>query len=127
MSAADLVNVWRRAVKGDAKSWVLFAHGTCVLLPDPSPDADLAAQAIGILREYGPVRPDGPAGDFGVLPLDPGPGWIVWGPHGEVLTYVGPDEVEDDSDLAVGRWGQSKRDWDGHELEVIHVEDRRVA
>lgn len=126
MSTADLVSVWRRIIKGDTKTWVLFGHGTCVVLPDPQPDADLTARAVEILREYGPVETGSPAGDFGTIVLDPGPGWVVWGHHSDVLTYVGPGEVDDESDLVVGLWGRSKRDWDAHELEVVHVEDQRV-
>jgi len=64
--------------------------------------------------------------DFGVITLDPGPGWVVYGHHNDVLTYVGPDEVTDDSDLAVGLYGRGKRDRDGHELTAVHVEDKRA-
>lgn len=125
MSEQDLVGTWRRTIRGESKSWVVFAHGTCVVLPDPGPDVDLAAQAIDILREYGPVHAGSPAGDFGTITLDPGPGWVVYGHHNDVLTYVGPDEISDTSDLAVGLYGRGKRDQDGRELEVVHVEDKR--
>nr|MDT0658652.1 hypothetical protein [Micromonospora sp. DSM 115978] len=60
---AELVETWRRIIVGDHKSWVLFTHGTCVVLVDPG--NDLADQAIAILREYGPVHAGSPAGDFG--------------------------------------------------------------
>ncbi|MEU7928095.1 hypothetical protein [Micromonospora sp. NPDC049107] len=125
MSEQDLAGVWRRIIQGDGKSWVVFAHGTCVVLPTPGPSADLAAQAIEILREYGPVHVGSSAGDFSTITLDPGPGWVVYGHHNDVLTYVGPDEVQDSSDLAVGLYGRHKRDQDGHELDVVHVEDKR--
>ncbi|MET8832486.1 hypothetical protein ABZV78_01015 [Micromonospora sp. NPDC004540] len=126
MSHEDLADVWRRIIVGDGKSWVVYRHGTCVVFPDPGPDTDLAARATDILREYGPVHAGGPAGDFGTITLDPGPGWVVYGHHNDVLTYVGPGEVEDPSDLRVGLYGRSKRNRDGHELEVVHVEDRRA-
>jgi len=51
--------------------------------------------------------PARPAGDFGVITLEPGPNWVVYGHHNDVLTYVGPDEVTDDSDLAVGLLGEA--------------------
>ncbi|GIJ18996.1 hypothetical protein [Micromonospora gifhornensis] len=89
MSEHDLAGTWRRIIEGDGKSWVVFAHGTCVVLPDP------------------------------------GPGWVVYGHHDDVLTYVGPDEISDSSDLAIGLYGRHKRDRDGHELDVVHVEDKR--
>ncbi|MGA8113036.1 MAG: hypothetical protein WCA46_05185 [Actinocatenispora sp.] len=126
MSEESLADSWRRIILGDDKSWVAFAHGTCVVLPTPKAGADLAAQAVGILREYGPVLAGTPAGDFGTITLDPGPGWVVWSHHPDVLTYVGPDEAADDpGDLAVGMLGRFKRDQDSRVLEVVHVEDRR--
>ncbi|AEB46797.1 hypothetical protein VAB18032_28631 [Micromonospora maris AB-18-032] len=50
---------------------------------------------------------------------------MVYGHHDDVLTYVGPDEISDGSDLAVGLYGRHKRDRDGHELDVVHIEDKR--
>ncbi|WP_327038568.1 hypothetical protein [Micromonospora maris] len=125
MSEHDLAGTWRRIIEGDGKSWVVFAHGTCVVLPEPEPGVDLAAQAVDILRECGPVHAGTPAADFGTVTLDPDPGWVVYGRHDDVLTYVGPDEISDSSDLAIGLYGRRKRDRDGHELDVVHVEDKR--
>jgi hypothetical protein len=125
MSEQDLVSTWRGIILGADKSWVVFAHGTCVVLPAPGDTVDLGTEAIRILREYGPVHAGAAAGDFGTIALVPGPGWVVYGHHADVLTYVGPDEVSDTDDLVVGLYGRGKRDQDGHELEVIHVEDKR--
>jgi hypothetical protein len=121
----DLVDTWRRIILGEDKSWVLFAHGTCVMLPEPDDTVDLASRAVDILREYGPVQAGSSAGDFGTIVLDPGPGWAVYGHHSDVLTYVGPQEVSTTTDLAVGLHGRNKRDLDGRDLQIIHVEDRR--
>jgi hypothetical protein len=121
----DFVEAWRRTIQGEHKSWVLFRHGTCVVLVDPGPEADLAAQAIAILREYGPVHVGTPAGDFGTITLDPGPGFVVYGHHDDVLTFVGENEVTEPDDLKVGLYGRTKRDQDGRELDVVHVEDKR--
>jgi hypothetical protein len=125
VSAEPVVAVWRRIIVGAAKSWVLFKNGTCVILPEPEPD--LAAQAIELMRRWGPVRPGSAAGDFSIIQLADAPGWVVTGHHGDILTYVAPDEVEADSsgDLMVGLIGRLKRDQDARELEVIHVEDKR--
>lgn len=125
MSEHELATVWRGIIRGEGKSWVVFAHGTCVVLPDPGPTADLGQQAVEVMREYGPVHAGSPAGDFGTITLDPGPGWVVYGHHSDVLTYVDPDEVPDGSDLAVGLFGRGKRDRDGRDLDVVHVEDKR--
>lgn len=122
----SLIRTWRSIIRGEGKSWVLFANGTCVIPMEP--EADLAAQAVGIMREWGPVHAGSPAGDFSVVDLDGHPGWVVTCHHPDVLTYVGPEEVgEDPAEVAVGLLGRSKRDQDAEELRVVHVEDPRAG
>ncbi|MFJ9815518.1 hypothetical protein ACIRU3_09635 [Streptomyces sp. NPDC101151] len=126
MTAVDtetLIDAWRRLLSGSGKSWVLFEHGTCVVLEEP--EGSLADRATGILREFGPVSVGGPAGDFRVLELQNGEGWLVTGHHPDVVTFVALDESEDPSHLAVGIHGRSKRDQDGRDPHVVHVEDAR--
>jgi hypothetical protein len=55
------------------------------------------------------------------------PGWIVTSHHPEIMTYVGPNDVDRNkrSEVAIGLLGRSKRDQDAHELEIVHIEDRR--
>ena len=79
------------------------------------------------MEEWGPVHPGGSAGDFGVIELPDGLGWVVTGHHDDILTFVGPDEVSPDdvNDLVIGLLGRSKRDRDSGKLRIIHVEDRR--
>jgi hypothetical protein len=91
------------------------------------PEADLSAQALSLMKEWGPVHAGCSAGDFGTIDLTNAPGWVVTSHHNDILTYVGPDEVgqPDASDLVVGLLGRGKRDQDARELEIIHVEDRR--
>ncbi|BCJ40278.1 hypothetical protein GCM10010168_31360 [Actinoplanes ianthinogenes] len=115
--------IWRRIIVGEHKSWVVFEHGTCVVLTAPA--QDLAAQATEILREFGPVQAGTPAGDFDTITLSEAPGWVVTGHHPDVLTYVAPGEPPEESALHVGLTGRAKRDRDGRELTVVHVEDRR--
>ncbi len=122
----DLVNVWRNIIVGDDKSWVLFENGTCVILMDP--DEDLSAQAIELMKQWGPVHAGCSAGDFSTITLDDEAGWVVTCHHDDILTYVSPDECGDDtSDVAVGLLGRSKRGQDAETLTVIHVEDKRGA
>ncbi len=125
MSGTDLIATWRGALGDLGKSWVLFEHGTCVILMEPADD--LAAQAMELLRDWGPVHAGASFGDFGVIELPAG-GWAVTGHHPDILTHVGPAEVGPDetSDLSVGLLGRSKRDQDAEDLRVIHVEDRRT-
>ncbi|MEU0338518.1 hypothetical protein ABZ092_05900 [Streptomyces bobili] len=123
VNTENLIAVWRRLLTDPRKSWVLFEHGTCVVLP--TPDGELAEQATGVLREFGPARAGSSAGDFGVIDPTDAEGWVVTGHHNDVLTYVGPDESTDPSQIAVGLVGRSKRHRDSTELHVVHVEDRR--
>ena len=122
-----LIQTWQSIIVGSSKSWVLFSHGTCVILMAPA--EDLAAQAVALLAEWGPVHAGGPAGDFGTVKLTQAPGWVVTGHHNDILTYVAPDELDDEnpSDLSVGLLGRAKRGQDAADLEILHVEDRRTA
>jgi hypothetical protein len=119
------IDVWRQIITDARKSWVLFENGTCVILMEPGDD--LAAQAVAFMKEWGTVHPGSPAGDFGVIELPDGLGWVVTGHYDDILILVGPDEVSpgDVNDLAVGLLGRSKRDRDSAELRIVHVEDRR--
>jgi hypothetical protein len=119
------IDVWRQIITDTRKSWALFENGTCVILMEPG--EDLAAQAVALMKEWGPVHPGSPAGDFGVIELPDDLGWVVTGHHDDILTLVGPDEVSsgDVNDLDVGLLGRSKRDQDSAELRIVHVEDRR--
>ncbi|MFC5241344.1 hypothetical protein [Streptomyces atrovirens] len=123
VNTETLTDVWQRLLADPRKSWVLFEHGTCVVLT--APEGELAEQATGILRGFGPAHAGSAAGDFGVIALEDAEGWVVTGHHDDVLTYVGPDEPQDRSEIAVGLLGRSKRHRDGTELHVVHVEDRR--
>ncbi|MFF5718795.1 hypothetical protein [Streptomyces buecherae] len=120
-----LVDAWQRLLADPHTSWVLFEHGTCVVLT--APDGDLAEQATDLLRRFGPVRPGSSAGDFGTIEPDAVEGWIVTGHHNDVLTYVGPAEAQDQSQVAIGLLGRAKRHRDGTELRVVHVADARGA
>jgi hypothetical protein len=121
------IEVWRRVIVDARKSWVLFENGTCVVLAESQ--EDLAAQAVALMREWGPVHAGSPAGDFSVIELPDGLGWAVTCHHDDILTLVGPDEVsgEGADDLVIGLLGRSKRHEDSEGLVVIHVEDRRSA
>ncbi len=120
----ELVNVWRTIIMGDNKSWVLFENGTCVILMEP--EGDLSAQAIELMKEWGPVEEGSPAGDFSVITLEHDAGWVVTSHHNDILTYVGHEGLGDDpSDLSIGLLGRSMRDRDAEALTVIHVEDKR--
>jgi len=127
MDTDDLVGVWRSIIRGGDKSWVLFEQGTCVILVQPEPD--LAAQATALLKEWGPVQVGTDSADFDVIALAEFPGWVVSCHHPDILNYVAPDEFDEPepADFMIGLIGRSMRDADARELQLVHVEDRRVA
>jgi len=119
-----LVETWRKIV-GDQKSWVMFSYGTCVTVNGTQ--GDLTAQAIELLKEWGPAHA-GPKGgwfDLKEVTDSSGPaGWVVTGEHPDVLAYVRPDEGSGPA-IQIGLTGRMKRDRDSKELQVVHVEDKR--
>lgn len=124
MNVEDLIVAWRTTLDNPNKSWVVFENGTCVVLMEP--EADLAAQATELLREWGPVRPGSSFGDFNTIALEAGLGWVVTSHHNDILTFVGPNEADAGADdVEIGLLGRSKRGQDAEELRVIHVEDNR--
>ncbi len=60
----DLVSVYKKVVTDPAMSWVLFKHGTCVMMLKPQDDIN--TQAIRILQTHGSVIVGTPSGDFTV-------------------------------------------------------------
>jgi len=126
VEGAELVEAWRATINGPEKSWVLFENGTCVILLEP--EADLAAQATALLREFGPVHAGSSFGDFSTITLEDGRGWVITCHHNDILTFVGPDEASPDAqDVVIGLLGRSKRGQDAEQLRVLHVEDKRHA
>jgi hypothetical protein len=127
MDTDELVNVWRAIIVGEGKSWVLFEHGTCVVLMQP--ENDLSAQAIALLEEWGPVQVGTDSADFNVVELGVHPGWVVTCYHPDILVYVPPEEFDspEPAEIMIGLVGRSMRDQDAAELHVVHVEDRRDA
>jgi len=119
----SLIETWRTIIVGEGKSWVLFKHGTCVVITNPT--GDIKTQAIDLMKEWGKVTVATPSADFNVIGLRDDPGWVVTCHHPDILSYVGPDEVEGDTEpqgIVIGLLGRSKRGQDAEELEVVHAE-----
>jgi hypothetical protein len=102
------------------KPWVVFAHGTCVILREPGHDS--AQQATELIERW-PVHAGSELGDFSVLTLTDVPGWVITCAHPDILTYLAPEEVEGEgtAEVALGLLGREKRDQDAHEKRIIFV------
>jgi hypothetical protein len=112
--------IWRRILEGaDEKAWVVFHHGTCVVVTEPTDD--VASAAAALLAEYGPVIAGTPSGDFTVIHLNDHPGWVVVGHHHDILNYVAPEDViEGAPEHAIGLYGRSLRALDADKLLVAY-------
>jgi hypothetical protein len=121
------VEMWRLLVAGTNKPWVVFEHGTCVLIGEPG--QDLRKAAIDLLAQWGPVVVGTPAGDFSVFPLKDGTGWAVTSHHPCIATCVDSSEVsaEETDAMTVGISGRAKRDRDASELTIVHVTPGRAV
>lgn len=118
-----LIDVWKDSINGDDKSWVLFENGTIVILLEP--EEDLAKQAKELLSEWGKVQVATPSADFSVIHLDNGEGYAVSCHHPEIFTLVLKQDGLDE-DFKIGIEGRSNRNYDAEELNVIHIEDKRI-
>ncbi|MDO4878515.1 MAG: hypothetical protein Q3966_04360 [Neisseria sp.] len=124
-SVQDYIAAWRGRIQYVEKPWVLFEHGTCVILMQPA--EDLAAQAQELMREWGGVAVGTPSADFGVTELANNAGWVVTGHHNNILNFVFPDEGRDKEEFAIGLIGRSYRAADADGLKIVHIEDHRGA
>ncbi len=122
----QIVEIWRKIIQNtperQGKPWVVFRHGTCVILMEgASSKEDATTKATQIITEYGPVYPGTYTADFNVTENSAAQGIIVTCWHNDVLSFVGKDEGEDNM-LVNALIGRSKRDEDGRSPEVLHVE-----
>jgi hypothetical protein len=121
------IDLWRRLLDNNTKSWVLFEHGTCLVLMEP--ESDLGKQAREFLSTDGPIRAGTAMGDFAIQDLDaPFTGWIVTGHHPDMINYIAPEDSRlngQESSFLVGMLGRSDRDEDSQSLKIVHIEDNR--
>lgn len=86
----QIAETWRKIIQNSperqGKPWVVFRHGSCVILMDgASSKEDATAKATQIISEYGPVCAGTPAGDFNIIDNSAVEGIIVTGWHDDVL------------------------------------------
>ncbi|MCH2034192.1 MAG: hypothetical protein MK202_11845 [Tenacibaculum sp.] len=111
------------AINPKFKNWVLFQNGTYIIFDSIKDSKNIREEAIRKMKKYGPVSAGGPAGDFNVINLKNPKAWIVSGHCYGMYTYVNPKELDSQTpnDVTVGLFGRSKRNLDGLNPIVIHV------
>ncbi|WP_291148697.1 hypothetical protein [Flavobacterium sp. UBA7680] len=123
MTEADLLNHVRLAINPKFQDWVLFENGTYIIFDNADTIPDLESEAIKLMKEFGPVHAGGSAGDFSVTHLKETEGWVVSGHGYGMYTYVSPNELnsEKPNDVQIGLEGRSKRNADGQNPVIIHI------
>jgi hypothetical protein len=123
METKSLLENVKLAINPKFQDWVLFENGTYIIFDDVSQITDIKSEAIRLMTEFGPVAVGGSAGDFGVTALNKTEGWVVSGHGYGMYTYVNPSELDENSpdDTKVGLYGRSKRDKDGLNPNIIHI------
>ncbi|WP_438426653.1 hypothetical protein [Aquimarina macrocephali] len=119
----SLLDNVRLAINPKFEDWVLFENGTYIIFDDINKVKNTEVKAIELMKEFGPVNAGGPAGDFNVISLNQTKGWVVSGHGYGMYTYVHPDELNTSSpdDITIGLFGRSKRDKDGNDPKIIHI------
>jgi hypothetical protein len=123
MTETNLLNRVKLAINPKFQDWVLFKNGTYIVFDNADTIPNLESEAIKSMKEFGPVYIGGSAGDFGVTHLNQTEGWVVSGHGYGMYTYVNPNELKSEkpNDVEIGLFGRNKRDLDGKEPIIIHI------
>lgn len=111
------------------QDWVLFKNDTYIIFDDINTVENVKEESIKLMKEFGPVFAGGPAGDFSIIHLNSTEGWLVSGHGYGMYTYVHPSELSSEypNDMEIGLYGRSKRNLDGENPEIIHINTRRSS
>ncbi len=119
-SFEELISIYKKVIEPKLKDWVVFEHGTCVILYHPP--KDLKAEAIVVLQKYGQVYPGSESADFTVMKSDTG--WIITGSQPGILNYVSEDEGKGKEDYEIGLIGRNQKEQDSKELKIVYVNNQ---
>ncbi|WP_228452184.1 hypothetical protein [Chryseobacterium sp. c4a] len=120
LSTLEHINL---AINPKFQDWVLFKNDTYIIFDDITIVENVQEEAIRLMKEFGPILAGGPAGDFNVIHLNSTEGWLVSGHGYGMYTYVHPSELDNEipNDLEIGLFGRSKRNSDGKNPEIVHI------
>lgn len=123
MIESNLLNQVKLAINPKFQDWVLFKNGTYIIFDNADPIPNLENEAMKLMKEFGPVHVGGSAGDFGVTHLNKTEGQVVSGHGYGIYTYVNPKELkpEKPNDVEIGLFGRNKRDLDGKNPIIVHI------
>lgn len=127
MAENNLLSHVKLAINPKFEDWVLFKNGTYIIFDNADTILNLEDEAQKLMKEFGPVYIGSPAGDFSVTHLNQTEGWVVSGHGYGMYTYVNPKEIKSvkPEDAEIGLFGRGKRELDGKNPVVIHI-NRKV-
>ena len=127
MTDNNLIDHVKLAINPKFQDWVLFKNGTYIIFDNADTIPDIESEALKLMKEYGPVNIGSSAGDFSVTHLNQTKGWVVSGYGYGMYTYVSPQELKSEKpdDAEIGLFGRGKRELDGNNPIVIHI-NRKV-
>ncbi len=117
LNSEQLINIYKKIIEPKLKDWVVFEHGTCVIIYQPT--KNLETEAKEVLQKYCPIKPGTSSADFRVTKVDPG--WIVTGDQPGILNYVTEDEGYGKEDYEIGLIGRNEKEQDSKELKAIYI------
>lgn len=116
-NSEELAIIYRKVIVPELSDWVIFEHGTCVIIYNHL--GDLKTEATRVLQKYGSITPGTESADFTVLKVDSD--WIVAGNQPGILNYVSEDKGTGKEDYEIGLIGRNQREEDSKELQIVYV------
>ena len=121
MKETDLIKHVTLSINPKFQDWILFKNGTYIIFENANAIDNLEDKAIRLIQKFGPVSIGNSSEDFDVTDLNKTEGWIVSGHGYGIYTYVSPEEIKSKSINQIGLFGRNKRDLDGRNPIVIHI------
>ena len=116
-NSEQLINIYKKVIEPKLQDWVIFEHGTCVIIYHPP--KDLKTEAKEVLQKYGHVHPGTSTADFNVLEVNGG--WIVAGNQPGILNYVSEEKGRGKEDFEIGLIGRDQKELDRKELKIFYL------
>ena len=116
-NSEELISFYKKVIEPKLKDWVVFEHGTCVIIYHTPKDLEIDAKEV--LQKYGQVYPGTSTADYTVIKVDNS--WIVAGDQPGILNYVSENEGKGMEDFEIGLLGRNKKEQDSKELQIAYI------
>jgi len=116
----QLIEFWQKIIDPET-DWVLFENGTCVVCKVSG--TDVKEHAIETLREWGPVVPGTPLGDFDFELHENPLGLLIKYYNPDILSFLMVDEFEGNSPLGGALLARHRRELDSKTLRIVHIHE----